>query len=353
MSIRRAEGPRLPPPAMSRTEAPERLPLTERSERARSTAESIDRNLSDRDSFVDERELNPFGNPLNGDGAYNPAIRGIESRTARQTSESTSLIRRADPARTQDVFVEERRQPERPAINLSLGTERASQDPTRTGASSTPVQGAALDPRSVAIAQRMVRAGGTAQDEDVAIVRDELARLPYQVLELAERGGLTVVAARESVTDHATQLKGQAPRGWPPGATWDAVPGAYLGGPNREVVVATNSSPTGGREVARTGEGHGAYSLLIHEFAHGLDRESALGERFTSRSQEFADAYEADRASLQRHGETYLLQSGEAGREEAFAEAYARFAAGDPSLRETAPNLHAYFAQMHRSLGVQ
>jgi hypothetical protein len=130
------------------------------------------------------------------------------------------------------------------------------------------------------------------------------------------------------------------------------VPGAYLGGPNREVVVATNSSPTGGREVASTGEGHGAYSLLIHEFAHGLDRESALGERFTSRSREFAEAYEADRESLQRHGEMYLLQSGEAGREEAFAEAYARFAAGDPSLRETAPNLYAYFAQMHRSLGV-
>lgn len=352
MSVRRAEGPRLPLPATSRTESPERLPLTEISERDRPTAESIDQNLSFRDSFVDERELNRSGNQFNGDGAYNPAMRGIESRMARSVSESASPVRRADPARTQDVFVEERRQPERPVINRPLDTERASQDPLSTGASSTPVRGAAPDPRSVAIAERMVRAGGTAQAEDVALVRAELARLPYQVLQLAERRGLTVVAARESVTDHATHLRGQLPRGWPPGSTWDTVPGTYLGGPNREVVVATNSSPTGGREVASTGEGHGAYSLLIHEFAHGLDRESALGQRFTSSSSEFALAYEADRASLQRHGETYLLQSGAAGREEAFAEAYARFVAGDPSLRARAPNLHAYFDQMHRALGV-
>ncbi|WP_194717520.1 hypothetical protein [Comamonas sp. JC664] len=211
------------------------------------------------------------------------------------------------------------------------------------------MQASAPDPRSVAIAQRLVRAGGTAKPEDVAAVRVELSQLSYSVLQRAERRGMTVVAARESVTDHATHLRGQHPRGYEAGATWDTVPGTYIDR-NREVIIATNSNDTGGREVARTGEGHGAYSLLIHEFAHGMDRESALGRDYTSRSSGFRRAYEADRASLHRSGKSYLLQDGVAGREEAFAEAYARFAGGDATLRTEAPNLHTYFTEMQRTL---
>lgn len=76
--------------------------------------------------------------------------------------------------------------------------------------------------------------------------------------------------------DDLGDLRGAQPRGWPPGSTWDTVPGAYHS--ERRVVACGGG-----------GHGHGATSLAMHEGSHALD--DALG-KISSRP-EFAAKYQS------------------------------------------------------------
>jgi hypothetical protein len=184
------------------------------------------------------------------------------------------------------------------------------------------------------IAARIVRPGGTGTADDAAIVAAELATLPVEVLRYMEANGVRVVAARQSVTDYLTELKGVQPRGWPPGSTWDSVPGLARG---TEVVIAVRNG-----RVPPTGDGHGAYSLLFHEGFHGIDH--AGGE--LSHSQAFRDARQADFAALS----AYEQQAGDAGLQETFAETAARYFAGDPTLQTQLPNLYAFWESQRETM---
>jgi hypothetical protein len=139
--------------------------------------------------------------------------------------------------------------------------------------------------------------------------------------------GITVVAAKNSVTDYLTHLKGVRPRGWPPGSGWDSVPGTVNA--SKEVVIATH-----GGKVPATGDGHGAYSLTTHEIFHAIDRAGGW-----SKAPELAKARDADAASL----DAYLKQPGDAGLEEAFAESAAHYFRGDVAWGKTHPNLWSYW----------
>jgi peptidoglycan hydrolase-like protein with peptidoglycan-binding domain len=217
---------------------------------------------------------------------------------------------------------------------------------TQTTASSTT---SGVDAKQLEKAKALVKAGGTATAADVDAVAQSMTGLPEKVLDAAKSGDIEVVACRGSVTDYLTDLKGVRPRGWPPGSTWDIVPGLYNPSTD-EVVTATIEGRNGSRRVPAKGEGHGSADMVFHELAHGLDDVGALGTGRTANDQAFVSAYEKDRKSMEEHGETYLLQEGEAGREEAYAETFARYFRRDPTLAQELPGMYAYWKKTEADL---
>jgi hypothetical protein len=205
------------------------------------------------------------------------------------------------------------------------------------------------DPAVLARALKLVKPGGSADDEDVRAVAIELAKLPPAVLARMEQIDVKVVACRESITDHRTDLKGVQPRGWPPGATWDNVPGVYLGD-ERAAVIATRDDGAGHRRVPPTGDGHGSFNVVLHELGHGLDDRDAFGEKPGDEKSEFRKAYDADLQSLRDHHEDYLLQAPPAGPEEAWAESFAMAYGGDSELTAEMPHIAAYWLAAEKKL---
>lgn len=186
-----------------------------------------------------------------------------------------------------------------------------------------------------AIARRLVTPGGSGTQEDVDAVVAELEKLPLAQLQQLERQGTKVVACRDSVVDHRTDLAGVQPRGWPPDATWSQVPGAYSPSTN-EVIIATTSGPNGTRAVPATGQGHGSANIVAHEVGHALDQGAG---RPSMNDPEFQRAYQADFAGLA----PYLQQPGEAGPSEAYAETLAMYLSNPEALRRKHPALAAYW----------
>jgi hypothetical protein len=199
---------------------------------------------------------------------------------------------------------------------------------------------------SLMLARKLCKTGGSAIQDDLDALIADVARVPAPVLRMVERAGIRFVACQGSVTDHLRQLRGQAPRGWPPGVTWDTVPGLYW--PNeKQVVVATRADHLGNRTIPPTGAGHGSYSIVAHEMMHALDYQRALGDAH-AKKREFVDAWKADRATLP----DYLKQNEPAGPEESFAEIGSRLFLGDRSMAGVAPNLTRYFDEVRRNLGI-
>lgn len=196
-----------------------------------------------------------------------------------------------------------------------------------------PVSGAAENER---LARQIVGPAGSGTADDVDAVVKEMALLPQWVLAAAVARNIKVVACRNSVTDADPRLRGVTPRGWPPGSTWDMVPGAG-GDP---VIISTMTAPDGGRMIPPTGHGHGSTSLLRHEFAHALGRTGALG--VTDRSSDFVAAYESDRSSMTSSHKSYLLQPPPAGTEEAFADMFDEYFGKPDSAKTWGPHMYAF-----------
>lgn len=291
--IRRTSTPTTP--AASRRTSPK--PIAELPQRLRAKATWVDETFGNGDGSIGKRELAAYERAMGTDAGHLKTISALHKQ-------------------------------------LELGTPAAER--TVTG----PVSPMSLTLTAEAVARRLVRPAGRGTQADAAAVVAELAKLPAAVLERARAAGVQVVACRESVTDHLTALRGITPRGWPPGSTWDRVPGVYDPA-TMTVVMATHAGPTGERLLPDPGYGHGSFNALLHEFGHSLDGTNALGK--DSKSAEFRSAYRADEAALRAANQTYLLQPGDAGPEEAFAEMAARHFGRDASLRTTFPNLARFF----------
>lgn len=185
------------------------------------------------------------------------------------------------------------------------------------------------------LALQLVKPGGSGDVNDAFLVAQELAKLPMRVLQLLKAQGTKIVACRGSVTDHWTHLKGVQPRGWPPGSSWDTVPGAQS---NNEVVVAVRGHGTpAGPHVPATGEGHGSQNVVIHETFHAVDL-GAGGQRSASDAA-FTTARNGDMGALS----AYEKQAGAAGQQETYAESAAHVFGGDPNYQATHPNLYNYW----------
>lgn len=181
------------------------------------------------------------------------------------------------------------------------------------------------------IAHALVRPGGSGDVGDSALVAMRLAKFSYPILTRLWNDGTRLVACRGSITDYLTELRGVQPRGWPPGSTWDSVPGIFYPSTN-EVVIAIVGHAEGNPHLPATGEGQGSADMVIHETTHGVD-----GPQFNlSSSQEFIAARNADLAVLP----PYESQPIPAGEQETFAESSAMYATGNGAW----PHLYAYWA---------
>ncbi len=192
------------------------------------------------------------------------------------------------------------------------------------------------DPARLSLTRKMVAARGTADHKDAELVAHEIARFPEPILQRLAAQGTRVIAVRDSTTEYHTHLRGVRPRGWPPDATWDSVPGT---GDQHALVIATRGHGTPvGAHTPHFGDGHGSFSMPLHETLHSIDRGN--GSKF-SHDEGFAVARTADLAAL----DSYLQQPGAAGLEETFAETGARFFAGDPTLEHACPNLYRFWKE--------
>ncbi len=185
--------------------------------------------------------------------------------------------------------------------------------------------------KKLAVARSLIKLGGHADKSDGPLVVAEMMKMPKEALDILAEKKSRVVVCRDNVTDYKKDLKGVRPRGWPPGATWDNVPGANLQGDNEVVVAITGHGTKEGAHVPKTGEKHGSANLVIHEIMHAVDLNARKpGEKARSDSEDFTKARTSDASKLS----AYENQAGDAGRQESYAETAARYYGADKKGKE-------------------
>jgi len=207
-----------------------------------------------------------------------------------------------------------------------------------TGCPTVTIDGPATPTASLLLALRLLRTGGSGDVSDEALVAQELAKMPPSMLQAMIDQGVHVVACRGSVTDYRADLRGVAPRGWPPGSTWDTVPGAYMPDTHEVAIAVTGYGTPAGPHVPQTGEGHASANLVIHESTHAVDH--APGGDRSATDPNFTAARTGDLGGLP----AYERQAGSAGAEETYAESAARYYGGDSHDAANHPNLHGYWS---------
>lgn len=143
-------------------------------------------------------------------------------------------------------------------------------------------------------------------------VTDTYNGLPQNVRDALANDGVTLVPT-DKVTDVMPQLKGQKPRGWPPGSSWDDVDGAYDTTGKRIIVAERQGSAV---RSSNTVEG-----LTRHETGHAVDDLQDFSD-----ARAFITAYDTEVPNVpapDKQALDYFLQSGNAGRQEMFAENFA------------------------------
>jgi len=192
----------------------------------------------------------------------------------------------------------------------------------------------AASPEQRALARSIVVRGGSSTDADVDAITNALLGMPPARLTRIRDDGVRIASSRGSITDHAVDLRGVAPRGWPPGSTFDTVPGVYRP-EKKDVIISTIEGPNGTRVVSNA---HGSYDMVLHELGHAVD--GAVVEN-ASTDARFAATRERDLAALPE----YMRQPGEAGASETYAEAFARYYGADPTMRNQWPALYDHFTR--------
>jgi uncharacterized Zn-binding protein involved in type VI secretion len=190
-----------------------------------------------------------------------------------------------------------------------------------------------LDPESVRLAMSLIKIGGSADESDRLLVLKQLARLPPHVLQRLLDKGSKVVVCRDAVTEYDQDLKGEQPRGWKKGDTWDKVPGEYDPARN-EVVIAVQGHGT--PEGPNLKKGHGSDNLVLHEVGHAID---STDDPKLSCGKDFGDARAKDLNTY----DAYERQKGDAGKEETYAESFANYYNDPDKNAKQHPNLNEYW----------
>jgi hypothetical protein len=119
------------------------------------------------------------------------------------------------------------------------------------------------------------------------------------------------------------------PRGWPVTGddgqlTYGDLDGIYdTQAAQPHVIIATDGGNAG----------DGSYNTVFHETAHGIDGPDALQSK---------GAYNAD-TPLMTPGEDDYYRNKDSGPSESYAESFARYFGGDPTLQQDWPNMYDYW----------
>ena len=144
--------------------------------------------------------------------------------------------------------------------------------------------------------------------------------LPDKIKAALKAQGIEV-SIGHGILDVAPQLKGITPRGWDPHLTWENAEGCYNPNDKKVITCETRISSSTGQAVKT----HRFAGVLRHETGHAFDH--ALNYPSQDPGGAFHQAYDADVANIPGTMTpylTYFLQTGSAGRSEAFAEVFAQ-----------------------------
>ncbi|HEY9683326.1 MAG TPA: hypothetical protein V6C86_17235 [Oculatellaceae cyanobacterium] len=144
---------------------------------------------------------------------------------------------------------------------------------------------------------------------------------------LADKGIHYTLASKMSDID--PKLATEQPRGWPAGKTWNDADGGYM--PDRKQInVAENTN---------AGPSNRTQGVIDHESGHAVD--DALGR--PSHDAKFEEAYKKDIANIKNPFQmTYLRQTGDAGKEETYAEVYGALRGSSANPAETQTTLATF-----------
>jgi hypothetical protein len=153
------------------------------------------------------------------------------------------------------------------------------------------------------------------EDKKVQHHINEVATVPKPILDAYYKNGGRIELFTGPVTAHPDMepYRNVRPRGWDSGSTWDDV--IACGPHNRD-------SDVNAVYVGTEGQG-GVTSVLMHELGHGLDVYLSSDGSRLSESPVLKRAY-----SHVLWYDPYYQQYGQAGRSEAFAEAFATLSTG-------------------------
>ena len=228
--------------------------------------------------------------------------------------------------------------------SVMAGRSIGAASPVATGTATSNAPAAQPTPTSdfeykQQIALSFVRAGGSATSADaIAMARHLVSVMSASQLQKMHAAGIHVVVSRDSVTDYLTSLKGVHPRGYPPGLTWDTVPGTVWG--NNEVVTATHAGPNGERELPGTTQSASA-DVTLHEIGHAINRQA--GVNWASDRADFREAYDKDAGTGPLSDPYYHQEDAAAGRDEAFAENHAEFLKEPTTMKARYPDLYVHW----------
>jgi hypothetical protein len=144
------------------------------------------------------------------------------------------------------------------------------------------------------------------------------------------------VQLAEFVVDVQPDLVSDRPRGWPADATWQNSDAIHL--PAERLLVLAEKRRNRGGQVVPSARVAG---VLRHELGHAFDMVNGGRNRFRSESKDFRAAYLADVRKMTAESNqelAYYLQDSDAGRQEAFAEAFGILLGGGSDE----PHLHAF-----------
>ncbi|MBN8660390.1 MAG: hypothetical protein BWY75_00240 [bacterium ADurb.Bin425] len=147
-------------------------------------------------------------------------------------------------------------------------------------------------------------------------VNDTYNKMSDDVRNIVSRDGATLVPTRR-ITDTLPELKGQRPRGWPPGSTWDAVDGAYS--PSKKLIVVAEEKEV---KPGIWAPNNRTEDLVRHETGHAVN--AAMD--YISDDADFLQSYEAEKKAIHPINQkplAYFLQGGGIGADETVAEAIA------------------------------
>lgn len=151
-------------------------------------------------------------------------------------------------------------------------------------------------------------------------VQSAAESVPAEIWRRLQQSGWQFRTA-EFVVDAVPALRGQSPRGWPEGMTWENTDAVHM--PKSRLLVFAEKRRTTKGEVVFSSRVSG---VVRHELGHAVDMALADHARFRSSERDFLAAYHRDIQELsaaQRADMDYYLQNGAAGRQETFAEAFA------------------------------